>query len=74
VLRTSLYGGPGPRVDFVSIMGSGCKSHLVHSKQLLNTAAEIVVTETYPVGASYEGVQADGDCSANPLGNYSQRA
>ena len=25
-------------------------------------------TETNPVDASYEGVQTDGDCSANPLG------
>ncbi len=25
-------------------------------------------TETYTVGASYEGVQTEGDCSANPLG------
>lgn len=36
-------------------------------------AVEMFVTETYPVGASYEGVQADGDCSANPLGNDSQQ-
>jgi hypothetical protein len=34
---------------------------------------EIVVTEPYPVGASYEGVQAEGDCSANLLGNNSQQ-
>ena len=26
------------------------------------------LSETYPVGASYEGVQAEGDCSANLLG------
>jgi hypothetical protein len=35
---------------------------------------EIVVTEPYTVGASYEGVQAEGDCSANLLGNNSQQA
>ena len=40
----------------------------------LNKTGEIVVTEPYSVGASYEGVQADGDCSANLLGNYSQQA
>jgi hypothetical protein len=34
---------------------------------------EIVVTEPYHVGASYEGVQAEGDCSANLLGNNSQQ-
>ena len=26
------------------------------------------LSETYPVGASYEGVQTEGDCSANLLG------
>jgi hypothetical protein len=35
---------------------------------------EIVVTESYNVGASYEGVQTEGDCSANLLGNNSQQA
>lgn len=40
----------------------------------LNKTGEIVVTEPYSVGASYEGVQADGDCSANLLGSYSQQA
>ena len=34
---------------------------------------EIVITETEFVGASYEGVQTEGDCSATPLGNNSQR-
>ena len=35
---------------------------------------EIGYTETDAVGASYEGVQTDGDCSANLLGNNSQQA
>ncbi len=35
---------------------------------------EIVATELNTVGASYEGVQADGDCSANLLGSNSQQA
>ena len=30
-------------------------------------------TETYPVSASYEGVQADGDCSANSLGTTASK-
>ncbi len=34
---------------------------------------EIVTTEIECVGASYEGVQAEGDCSANPLGSNSQQ-
>jgi hypothetical protein len=34
---------------------------------------EIVTTEIECVGASYEGVQTEGDCSANPLGSNSQQ-
>ena len=30
-------------------------------------------TETDVVGASYEGVQTDGDCSANPLGTTASK-
>ena len=34
----------------------------------LNNLYGDCLSETYPVGASYEGVQAEGDCSANLLG------
>ena len=39
----------------------------------LNNPYKVRYTEPYPVGASYEGVQAEVDCSANPLGITASR-